>query len=170
MVKYNGKKIVYTFRYGSIMSTNDKIGFSVMTAFWLVVMILSVSLGYICDNPLYGWIYFVLAGFLFVIFLAITLKFWLKDICAEKEIAVWLTDEHLFEAHAVPEKTDPIPTRTGYAYKHIINFENNGNGYQRITANHGDLGAVKFKDGDEITFLYSPKYGEVMVFENEQVK
>ncbi len=174
MVKYKDKTIVYTFKYGSLMSKNDKIGFSIMTAFWLVAMILSVSLGYILDYTVDGWICFVLMGILFIILLVITLNFWLRDIRARKEIEKWLTDEGVFVSCAVPEEVDPIQTRTGYAYKYKISFENNGDSYQRVTVNYDRLRsiyqAVKFKKGEKITFLYSPKFGEVMVFENKQVQ
>ena len=174
MVNYNGRKIVYPFRYGALMTKGDKIGFSIMTAFWLVMMILSVSLGYLFNSTVDGWICFTLTGILFIILLVITLKFWLRDMRGEKEIAKWLTDENLFEATAVPYECDPKLTKTGYAYKHAINFENNGNSYQSVTADYDRLRnfyqAVKSEKGKEVTFLYSPKYGEIMVFENKQVK
>lgn len=172
MVNYNGRKIVYTFKHGASMTKGDKIGFSIMTAFWLVMMAVSVLFGYIFDSTVDGWICFVLFGILFIILLAITLKFWLSDIHFEKEILQWLTDERIFEANAVPEETEPKLTKTGYAYKFKISFEHNGISYYKVTADYDRLRsiyqAVKFKKGKQITFLYSPVYGEVMVFENEQ--
>ena len=174
MVNYNGRKIVYTFKHGALMTKGDKTGFSIMTVFLLVMMAVSVLLGYIFDSKVDGWICFVLFGILCIILLSITLHFWLRDNRTKKEILQWLTDERIFEACAVPEEVEPKQTKTGYAYKYAIGFENNGITYYKTTADYDRLRsiyqAVKFKKGEEFTFLYSPKYGEVIVFENRQVK
>lgn len=172
MVKYNGKKIVYTFRSGALMTKGDKLLCFGGMAFWLVIMIISLALGYVYNDVVNGWICFVLTGILFIIFLVLTVHFWRRDLRAYKEISEWLTDENIFEATAVPYDCEPKLTKTGYSYKHGIKFEHNGDAYQSVTADYDRLRnfyqAVKAEKEKEVTFLYSPKYGEVMVLENKQ--
>ncbi len=172
MVKHNGRKIIYTFRYGRCLTKADKIVSVAGLVFLLVIMICVFVFGYLAYDIVYACFMFSICGILEAVFLSMAIYHWRKDKRTEKEILKCLTDEHLFKATAIPYEFDKIMIKAGYAYKCAVNFEKDGETYRQVTSNFDSLGGVykgkKFDKDKEITFLYSPKYGEVMVFENEQ--
>ncbi|MDE7439030.1 MAG: hypothetical protein K2N23_00740 [Clostridia bacterium] len=174
MVKYNGRKIVYTFKYGVGLTKRVKVLFIGGTVFLFISSVLVLVLGYLADKLLLGWLCCIFLGIASVLFLVSSVYFWRRERRIDWEVLNWLTDEKVFEATAIPYVVDKMWTRAGYVYKYGLIFEKNGIAFKKNTEDYDYMRifykAVKSKKDKEINFLYSPKYGEVMVFENEKVK
>ena len=116
MVKYNGRKIVYTFRYGVGLIKRAKVFFIGVTVFLFISSVLMLVLGYLADNLLLGWLFCIILGISSILFLASTVYFWRRERRVDGEVLNWLTDEKVFEATAIPYVVDKMWTRAGYVY------------------------------------------------------
>ena len=145
------------------------------TAFFFCFGIPIFILGYSDNDKFLSYGGLVVSCFAGCLCLAMTIFIWYRAKRAEKEIVKWLTDEYLFEAYADAYQFEKQWLRGGsYYYKLGINFENNGEKYSRFTS-RTEKGRYfkrlnKIVESKRINILYSPKYGEVMVFENKQVQ
>lgn len=169
MVKYNGRNIVYTFKYGVCLTGSDKLSDALWSAFFFV---LGISLFIPCYLEKHKFIaYEILIVFCFAgcVFLAITIFNRLRNRCAEKEISEWLADERLFEACIETYQLNKIRSRNICSYRLSIDFEKNGEKYSKFTSHTEKVRYFhrlkKIVKSDIVNIVYSPKYGEVMVLE-----
>ncbi len=171
MVKYNGRKIIYTFKYGAYLTLTDKFLYIIATVF--LFLFFGVSLFMICyyrdnDAVIYeGLIVSCIAGF---VYLAMTVYYICKAKRIDREIYEWLKDEHLIKAYADTYEFEKEWLKGGsYHYKLGITFENNGEKYSRFTTRTEKGRYFKRLDSlvlnNRLEILYSPKYGEVMVLD-----
>ncbi len=172
MVKYNGRKIIYTFRYGTCLTGFDKTVYVLWTAFFFVLGISLFIPCYLEKHKFTAYEILTVCCVAGSVFLGLSIYYLLKNKRAEKEILMWLADEQLFEACAEVCQLNKMRTKNIYSYKLGISFENDGEKYSRVISRTEKVRYFKrlkkIITSCKFNILYSPKYGEVMVFENEQ--
>ncbi len=174
MVNYNGRKIIYTFKYGAYITLTDKLLYVLATV--LFFLFFGISLFMVChyvdnDSVTYkGLIVSCVAG---LIYLATTVYCICKAKRVDKDISKWLKDESLFESCAEVYEFEEWYERGSVSYKLGISFKNNGEQYRQYTSRSESIWRFKkicnLVKSNKLEILYSPKYGEVMVLA-EQVK
>lgn len=169
MVNYNGRKIIYTFRHGTCFSMRSKIIYLIGAVFWLALGITQLIFRYY-EYMVVAYIY----CFVGIMFLVVTVYYFCKARRIDREISKWLKDEHLFEAYAEAYEFEEWYNRGTVYYKLGINFKNNAEKYSQYTSRSESVWRFKkicnLVKSNKLEILYSPKYGEVMVFESEQGK
>ena len=169
MVSYNGKKIIYTFKYGKSFEDAKRwqVVFIIVGSSVFILIGITAFIIMFINNDEDAW-----SGFLFcsfgVAFIVVLLIWFFVKRKREKEICKWLTDEKLFESKGYPwefSKAGGAPFSPA-GYRFGIDFKKHGHSYRKMSLKYDRF--FKKVEGTKITVLYSPEYDQVMVVEKTE--
>ena len=167
MVSFNGKKIIYTFKYGKSfdnMKKGDVIFVIVSCVAFILLGLAGFTVMFLKNNE-NAWTGFIFCGIGTAI-LSVLLIWFLSKRKREKEILKWLADEKLFESKGYPWEVSSNGDLIAPACSFGIDFKRDGKSYRKICKRQD--GFFKKVEGTKITVLYSPEYDEVMVLETSE--
>lgn len=174
MLKFKGREIIYSFKYGGFVKKSEIIILYVISGS-LFALSAILFIGLICLNNNSIWDNNIIASFIFVLVTACGLVtcciFFLilkiKRNKVEKEMIKWLSDELLVERTVYPwifSETAGGPKTKAKLFRFGIKFSVNDKKYSKIS-NKYDGFVRQFKE-KPMVILYSPKYDQVMVIKN----
>ena len=176
MVKYNGKKIIYTFKHGACITVRDICLFLIGTVFFFALGITMFIVGYSDDDKFLDYSVLISGCLAGSFCLGILIFYLCKAKLTDREISEWLKDESLFEACAEAHQFEKQGGRGSVYYKLGISFEHDGEKYSRFVSRTEKVGYFRRLNNIveenrlNINILYSPKYGEVMVLNNSEAR
>lgn len=168
MVKYKGKEIIYSLRYGGFMPAKARVIISIpFIALFFILLILTICLnidrgGFLTDSDTIAFFVFMFVSLLILLIFPIL---HLRKTKIEKKYKLWLADENLVEAYAKPFITSENYSRGSKYHRFGIKFNYNSEKIVRYS-NHYDNVILLYRDKC-MRLVYSPRYDEVLIVENE---
>ena len=169
MVSHNGKKIIYTFKYGRSLKKPTKKEIIAITVGCIIFILIGI-IGFIVmllNNDEDAW-----SGFIFIAIglgLLLTMIIFLAvENRKEREINKWLSDKDLFESKGYPWEFSSDYGLFRQSCSFGIDFKRDGKSYRKISRRQDRF--FKSVEGTKLTVLYSPEYDQVMVLESTQKK
>ena len=162
MVSYDGKTIIYTFKYGGYLSKKVKLVLIVIPIF-LILLGAIIFTVLILNNEKGAWGSLILF-FIGVVFFITIICLFLKIKRHDKEILTWLNDGNLFETKTIPWEFSNKLIGFGVYYRFGVDINMNGNNYRKVSLGY-DAFYKSVKDLS-IVVLYSPKYDQVMILKD----
>ena len=167
MLSYNGKKIIYTFKYGRSFENMKKreVIFVLAVCVSIILIGLTGIIVMLLKNNKNAWTGSIFCAIGIAVLLVYLIWFLTKK-KREKEIAKWLEDEELFQSKGYPWKVSSNGDIIAPTCSFGIDFKKDGKSYRKICKIQDTF--FKKVEGTKISVLYSPKYDEVMVLETTE--
>lgn len=168
MVYYDGKKIIYSLRYGGFISTKAKIIIMIpFVALFVILLILSIYLniergGFLEDADTVSVFVFTIVSVLILFIFPIVQ---LRKNRIEKQYRLWLTDKDLLETYAKPFITSVNYSRGSKFHKFGVKFLFRNEKIIRYSKHYDNV--VLLYENKPMRLLYSPKFDEVLIVEDE---
>lgn len=169
MVTYKDKKIIYSFRYSGFMPKKVKIIICIpFIVLFAALLILTICLnidrgGFLSDTDTIAVFILTIISLLVLSLFPITA---IRKKRIERRYRLWLTDDGLVETEAKPFVSSENFMKGTKYYKFGVQFECGGKRVVKYS-NHYDRMITLYSD-KPMKLLYSPRYDEVLIVEDDK--